>query len=92
MNPLTAGARDAKPTRKHRPAIWEMLLGTVYASNGTEVRYFDYDWDAAREFAGVTPDADPRHALARFSQRSLPARRPTASEPRPTQRVLFVLA
>ena len=56
-----AGARKMKPTQKHRIAIWECMLGTVYASNGTETRYFDYDWDGAREFAGVTAEgADPR--------------------------------
>lgn len=58
------GARKMKPTKKHRPAIWECMLGTVYARNPDGVtRYFDYDWDGAREFAGVdTPDADPRVA------------------------------
>lgn len=57
-----AGARRMKPTLKHRAAIWECLLATVYARNAAgEVRYFDYDWDAAREFAGVALEgSDPR--------------------------------
>lgn len=56
-----AGARKMKPTQKHRPAIWEAMLGTVYACNDEgQVRYFDYDWDAAREFAGVAPERDLR--------------------------------
>lgn len=64
-NPF-AGARKMKPTLKHRPAIWEAILGTVYASNGIEVRYFDYRWDEARAFAGVDqPGADPRLARAK---------------------------
>ena len=50
-----------KPTQKHRPAIWECLLGTVYAMNADrEVQYFDYNWDAAMEFAGVTDESDLR--------------------------------
>lgn len=60
--------RKAKPTKAHRPAIWECMLGTVYArSPEGEVRYFDYDWEAAKEFAGVNEDADPR--LARHTER-----------------------
>lgn len=51
-----------KPTQKHRPAIWENMLGTVYARNAAgEVRYFDYKWNDARAFAGVDVEgADPR--------------------------------
>lgn len=56
-----AGARKMKPTLKHRPAIWECMLGTVYArSPEGQVRYFDYDWERAREFAQVHPSRDPR--------------------------------
>lgn len=53
------GARRRRPTLRHRPAVWENLLGTVYArSPEGEVRYFNFDWDGAREFAGITDDAD----------------------------------
>lgn len=57
-----AGARKMKPTQKHRMAIWECMLGTVYARNAEhDVKYFDYDWDAAREWAGVDAEGtDPR--------------------------------
>jgi hypothetical protein len=59
------GAAAKPPTAKHRPAIWECMLGTVYAMDDHgEVRYFDYRWDDAREFAGVSPDRDPRVAKA----------------------------
>lgn len=82
-----AGVRKAKPTRAHRPAVWEMLLGTVYASDGQTVRYFDYDWDGAKEFAGVTDTADLR--LARYGGGSLRGDRGTMA-PRKGQLVLFV--
>ena len=60
-NPLKLG-RKMKPTMKHRPAVWEGILAAVYATDGQTVRYFDYDWDAAVAFAGVTPETDPRTA------------------------------
>lgn len=63
-----AGARRMNPTQKHRIAIWENMLGTVYAMNDEgEARYFDYDWDAARDYAGVTPERDPRVYRTRSS-------------------------
>ncbi len=55
----------AKPTLKHRPAVWECMLGTVYAMNAAgDCQYFDYDWPAALKFAGVTgkPEQDARFA------------------------------
>jgi hypothetical protein len=56
-----ADAARKPPTQAHRPAIWENMLGTVYAMNDAgEIKYFDFDWDGAREFAGVTPEGDPR--------------------------------
>lgn len=52
-NPLKLG-RKMKPTQKHRMAIWENMLGTVYARNDAgETRYFDYDWAGAIAFAGA---------------------------------------
>jgi hypothetical protein len=60
-----AGATRKPPTNKHRPAIWENMLGTVYAMDDHgEVRYFDYNWDDARAFAGFAADRDPRIAKA----------------------------
>lgn len=47
-----------KPTRQHRPAVWENMLGTVYALDDKgECKYFDYDLKAALEFAGVDKKA-----------------------------------
>lgn len=87
-----AGARRMKPTQKHRPAIWEAMLGTVEAMNPDgKVKYFDYDWDAARAYAEVdAPEADPRvartpsPARCRYSNDS-------SRDPRPGQFALWVL-
>lgn len=70
-----AGARRMKPTLKHRPVMWECMLGTVYASDGRTVKYFDYRWEEAREFAGVDrKDADPRVAKAQHATQDGPRR------------------
>ena len=54
-------ARRMKPTKKHRPAIWEGMLGTVYAMNEAgETKYFDYDWDDAKAHAGIPDKTDIR--------------------------------
>jgi hypothetical protein len=58
-------AMRALPTRMHRIAIRENMLGTVFAMNDTgEIKYFDYDHDAAKKFAfeGDTRARDPRVA------------------------------
>lgn len=55
-NPLTLGRR-ARPTRAHRLALWEVLLGTVAAQSPTgDVRYFNTNWTAALAFAGITDE------------------------------------
>jgi hypothetical protein len=82
------GARKAKRTLKHRPAVWEMMLGTVYASNGKETRYFDYDWDAAREFAGIREDEDQDLRLDKWPAHT--SLRGNYTDPRTGQLVLFV--
>lgn len=52
-NPLSLGERR-RPTKGHRAAVWEAIFGTVYAANRDgEVRYFDYDYAAAIEFADL---------------------------------------
>jgi hypothetical protein len=57
-----AGGKPGKPTKAHRKAIWESMLGAVYAQNDEgEIKYFDYDWAGARAFAGVEEQGrDPR--------------------------------
>lgn len=84
-----AGARKAKPTQKHRPAIWEGILGAVYAMNdANQVQYFGHDWDGAREFAGVTEDRDLR--LHRKNERVSYTGLGDDREPRQGQWVLWV--
>ena len=54
------GAR-MKPTQNHYPVMWECILGTVYAVNPEgEIRYFDYDKEAAREYIGFGDHDDVR--------------------------------
>ena len=54
-------AKNMKPTLKHRPAIWECMLGTVFAMNDErEIKYFDFKWKDALEFAGVKNKQDIR--------------------------------
>jgi len=54
-------ARHMRPTQKHRIALSAGILGTVYATNAAgETRYFDFDYAAAREFAGIDANSDPR--------------------------------
>lgn len=56
---LSIEVKNVKPTKKHRPAVWEGILGTVYAMNKERVtQYFDYDYEGAKKYAGVTNEAD----------------------------------
>lgn len=58
---LGVKALKAPPLKNYRPAMWENMLGTVYAMNDAgEVKYFDYDHDAAKAYAGIGPDSAPR--------------------------------
>ena len=63
-------APKKRPTLRHRPAIWECMLGTVYAMNDAgETRYFDYDYEAALEHAGFSPERDPRwYRISRYAR------------------------
>lgn len=76
--------RVMPPTRRHRPAVWEAMLGTVEAmSDAYETRYFDYDHRGAAEFASaLEPGRDPR--LARVTW-------PVQGGPRRGQLCVFVL-
>lgn len=70
VHPFHGTRRTKGVTRKHRILIWECMLGTVNAMNvaGKE-KYFDYDWDGARAYAGVDKCSDLR--LARYPHRYL---------------------
>ncbi len=57
LNAFRASAKKAKPTNAHRPALWENMLGTVYAANRDGVaKYFDYNWKDALEHVGAHHD------------------------------------
>jgi len=72
-HPYQGGVKKASVTKKHSPLIWEGMLGTVYARNDAgEVRYFDYDWPAARDFAQVTSCNDLRISRCKVSYQGYP--------------------
>ncbi len=62
--PYAGAARLKKPTQKHRPAMWEGILGAVYAMNDArEIKYFDFNYEGARAWCGIDEDGrDPRTA------------------------------
>lgn len=81
-------ARRMPPTQKHRPAVWEMMLGTVYAMNDDgETKYFDYKWDDAVAFSGATQERDPRWAK---KNKRVRYSRDGVNEPRYGQKVLWI--
>jgi len=50
-----------KPTSRHRPAIWENMLGTVNSMNSEgRVKYFDYKYKEAKRWADIDNDSDIR--------------------------------
>lgn len=51
-------ASTKKPTQKHRPAVWECMLGTVYAYDGNKIKYFDYDHEGALAYAGINWESE----------------------------------
>ncbi len=59
----------ARTTKRHVPLLWENMFGTVYArsTETKKVQYFDYDWAAARQFAGVKDATDLRIARSPMS-------------------------
>ena len=82
-------ARKMKPTKKHRPAIWEAMLGTVNAMNSDgETQYCDYRRDEAKEFAGLDNATDFR--LWKFDGGNY-ARGYYSANPRKGQLVLWVI-
>jgi hypothetical protein len=71
-----AGARYHQGvTRKHRPLIWENMLGTVYARSPEGVtQYFDYDYAEAHAYAGTAGCEDLRVSRARYATTDIRAR------------------
>lgn len=65
MTGMRGGQENRPPTQAHRPILTMGMLGTVYGiSPRGDVRYFDYRWEEALEFAGVSAvDAEDFRAL-----------------------------
>ena len=65
-HPFASGKKTAGVTIKHRPLIWECMLGTVYAMDWTtkdinaKGEYFDYDYTKAHHHAKVAQCTDLR--------------------------------
>lgn len=89
---LKVPCKKAPPTRQHRPAVWECMLGTVYAlSPAGECKYFDYDHEGAMAFAGVSPAADNRlHPITRLLSFQYVKSGLTDANPTVGKRVLWV--
>ena len=75
-HPFAGGKKRPNVTQKHSPLVWECMLGTVYARDPVtkKVKYFDYDWDAARAYAMVDQCADLRTCKVAISYQGYPAK------------------
>jgi len=66
LRSIRSRAAKKRPTKSHRPALWENMLGTVYAMNAAGVvAYFDYDYAQAVAFIGVAEDVRVHRVGAR---------------------------
>lgn len=84
-----SNGRFKVPTRKHRAAIWENMLGTVYAMNPKgKVKYFDYDYAGAVAWAEITAASDVRRGRYTWGVGGGPS--PSESAPRPNQNIWWV--
>ena len=68
-NPFEGGRMTRNVTKKHKPLVWENMLATVCARNPItgETHYFDYDYNAARDYAQIYDCTDLR--ISRVHQR-----------------------
>ena len=63
QHPFQGGVKAKSITKKHKPLIWEGMLGTVHSrSPEGETKYHHYDWDEAHEHAQVHNHKDLRIA------------------------------
>jgi hypothetical protein len=64
-------ARRMKPTKMHRPVLWECMLGAVYAADvAGDARYYDYDYTAAVARIGMVADVRVHRADRAMTVRS----------------------
>ena len=71
-----AGAKETKGyTQKHRPLLWENMLGTVRAVNpeGKE-QYFDYDYESAHAYIELNKYTDLRVCRVRYAYQDWPSK------------------
>ncbi len=73
-HPFKGGVKKGSYTKKHRPLVWENMLGTVYAMRPgeREAQYFDYNWDDARVHAMVAQCSDLRICRVKVSYQGWP--------------------
>ena len=59
--PFAGARKTAGVTKKHRPMVWENMLGTVMANSPSgQSKYFDYDYKGAHTHAGTANASDLR--------------------------------
>lgn len=70
-----AGAKETRGyTQKHKPLLWENMLGTVRAVNPQNVeKYFDYDWEGAHRYIELDKYTDLRVCKVKVSYQGWPA-------------------
>lgn len=57
-------------TQKHKPIVWENMLGTVYSRNAEkQVKYHDYNYEAAHAHARTHEFSDLRVAKSKHDYR-----------------------
>lgn len=89
-SPFAGGVKSKAITRKHKPLVWENMLGTVYAANPAGISdYFDYDWDKARAYAELDKYTDLRIARNPGQYNYLPNDKDSYHHPRKGQFVLW---
>jgi hypothetical protein len=69
-NYIGINCKRQRPTLEHEPAIWENMLGAIYAANPAGVvKYFDYKWEEAKEWARISEGQDPRLWRDRYGEK-----------------------
>lgn len=79
-SPFAGGVPKRSVTQKHRPLVWECMLGTVYArdpigavgSKNEGVEYFDYHYAEAHRHARVKECTDLRICRTKYQYSGYP--------------------
>lgn len=72
--PFYGAPKKSSYTKKHRPLVWEGMLGTVYAlkHGHEEPKYFHYDYEDAHKHAETENHTDLRVAKVKDSYAGWP--------------------